>query len=440
MNYKEALRYLDSFIDYEKIIDYPYNSSLNLRRMERLCQFFDNPHKRFKSVHIGGTKGKGSVAAILASILREGGLKVGLYTSPHLISPRERIRILKKTQNPKSQIQKEILDLEGMISEEEITSLIEEIKPALEEIQQDESLGKVSFFELYTILAFLYFAQQQVDIAVLEVGMGGRLDATNVVRPLVAVFTPISLDHTDKLGPDLTNIAGEKAEIIKKGCLVVSSPQDREAGEIIRNVCRQKGVPLYQVDGQIDEKCAGLRFSLKGRYQRVNLALALRIVEVLKRYDIEISSDSIRAGLERVIWPGRLEVIGEFPLLVIDGAQNRASARALKESIKDFSFSNLILVLGISANKDITGVVGELCPEASQVILTKAANPRAAEPEAFEERVKEHCQNITLTRSIEEALAIAKQIASKDDLILITGSLYLVGEVLKINPKSGFRI
>ncbi|MEA3328763.1 MAG: folylpolyglutamate synthase/dihydrofolate synthase family protein [Candidatus Omnitrophota bacterium] len=435
MNYKQALEYLDSFIDYEKIIDYPYNASLNLRRMERLCEFFDNPQETFKSIHIAGTKGKGSVAAAISSILKENGLKVGLYTSPHLISPRERIRVMSKSLQPIAHnSQPDLLGLEGMISEEEAASFIEKVKPAVEEIRQNKDLGEISFFEIYTILSFLYFARKNVDIAVLETGMGGRLDATNVVRPLVAVFTPISLDHTDKLGPHLTDIAREKAGIIKQGCSVVSLTQPEGVTEIIKHACSQKRAPFHQVNGQTYDEYAGL-FSLSGRYQRQNLVLALEVIKRLERYNIKVSSDSIKRGLKKVVWPGRMQVIEKSPLLILDGAQNRASAGALRESLKDFSFDNLILLLGVSANKNIEGIAGELCPQARQVVLTKADNPRATEPEVLELEVKKYCQNTVLTRSIKEALAEVRQVASKDDLILVTGSLYLIGEVLKLDSK-----
>ncbi len=426
MNYPSALRYLDSFINYEKIVDYPYSACLNLARMEYLTGLFDNPHKKFRSIHIAGTKGKGSTAAMLASILKEAGLKTGLYTSPHLISPRERIRILFAQQNSGGP-----LGLEGMISEDEICRLIEEIIPAIEKIQRDGRFGDISFFEIYTLLAFLYFAQEHLDIAVVETGMGGRLDATNIVNPLVAVFTPISLDHTDKLGPTISDIAREKTGIIKKGCSVLSSPQPEEALNRIKDVSKEKGALFSVLNGNICEEPRGLKISLKGRYQLDNAALAVKTAELLGRYNIAVSEDSIRKGLSRVVWPGRMHLIGSSPLVIVDGAQNRSSARALKESIKDFSFDRLILVLGVSSNKDIAGIARELCPGAGRVILTKADNCRAARPEQLKEKIADYITAPAITNSSKEALDLAKGEASKDDLILITGSLYLVGEILK---------
>ena len=446
MNYPSALRYLDSFINYEKIVDYPYSACLNLARMEYLTGLFDNPHKKFRSIHIAGTKGKGSTAAMLASILKEAGLKTGLYTSPHLISPRERIRIL-AGQYPDSDFRPPVeasphlrfaqqnsggpLGLEGMISEDEICRLIEEIIPAIEKIQRDGRFGDISFFEIYTLLAFLYFAQEHLDIAVVETGMGGRLDATNIVNPLVAVFTPISLDHTDKLGPTISDIAREKTGIIKKGCSVLSSPQPEEALNRIKDVSKEKGALFSVLNGNICEEPRGLKISLKGRYQLDNAALAVKTAELLGRYNIAVSEDSIRKGLSRVVWPGRMHLIGSSPLVIVDGAQNRSSARALKESIKDFSFDRLILVLGVSSNKDIAGIARELCPGAGRVILTKADNCRAARPEQLKEKIADYITAPAITNSSKEALDLAKGEASKDDLILITGSLYLVGEILK---------
>ena len=426
MNYPSALRYLDSFINYEKIVDYPYSTCLNLARMEYLAGLFDNPHKKFRSIHIAGTKGKGSTAAMLASILKEAGLKTGLYTSPHLISPRERIRILFAQQNGE-----ELLGLEGMISEDEICRLIEEIIPAIEKIQRDGRFGDISFFEIYTLLAFLYFAQEQVDIAVVETGMGGRLDATNIVNPLVAVFTPISLDHTDKLGPTISDIAREKTGIIKKGCSVVTSSQPQKALGRIKDVSKEKGALFSGLNGNICEELRGRKISLKGRYQLDNAALAVKTAELLERYNITVSEDSIRKGLSRVVWPGRMHIISSSPLVILDGAQNRSSARALKESIKDFSFDRLILVLGISSNKDIAGIASQLCPGAERVILTKVGNCRAASPEQLKEKIADYVADPAITNSSKEALGLAKSEAGKDDLILITGSLYLVGEILE---------
>lgn len=452
MTYQEAIRYLDSFVNYEKVSDYPYNVSFNLDRMRRLLGFFGNPHEKLRSIHIAGTKGKGSCAAMTASILREAGFRVGLYTSPHLISPRERIRVLNKSKIEGSNLKIGAQEIEGVIPEEDLGQLIEKIKPAVEGVQGSPDLGKVSFFEIYTLLAFLYFIQNEVDFAVLEVGMGGRLDATNVVKPLVSVITPISFDHTDKLGPTLESIAKEKAGIIKEGVPCVSAPQEEAAYSVIRRTSRERGVNLYEVGKDIlfeivsqDQLWTYLRLCgllgeyndlklpLLGRHQVVNAAAALGAVELLSNYEVLISDSEVRRGLEEVAWPGRLQVIGERPWIVLDGAQNRASARALKEAVKGiFPHKDLILVLGISLNKDIGGIGEELGPISREVILTKAQSPRAAEPEAIKQMIGGLCPKITLTHEVAEAMELARKEASPDDLILVTGSLYVISEVIRL--------
>lgn len=452
MTYQEAIRYLDSFVNYEKVSDYSYNASFNLKRMECLLEALDNPHLRFRSVHIAGTKGKGSCAAMVASILREAGFRIGLYTSPHLVSPRERIRVLNESKIEGLNFKIGRQEIDGVIPEEDLCRLIEKIKPAVKETQGKPDLGEVSFFEIYTLLAFLYFAQNEVDFAILEVGMGGRLDATNVVKPLVSVITPISFDHTDKLGSTLESIAKEKAGIIKEGVPCVSAPQEDAAYSVIRRTSRERGVSLYEVGKDIlfeivneDQmwihfhlcgllgEYSDLKLPLLGRHQVINAAAALGAVELLSNYEVLISDSEVRRGLREVVWPGRLQVIGEHPWIVLDGAQNRASARALKEAIKGiFSYKDLVLILGVSLNKDIKGIGEELCQISREVILTRAPSTRAAEPEAIMEVIGGLCQKITLTHGIEEAMELARKRASSDDLILVTGSLYVIGELIRL--------
>ncbi|MEA3560793.1 MAG: cyanophycin synthetase, partial [Candidatus Omnitrophota bacterium] len=262
-----------------------------------------------------------------------------------------------------------------------------------------------------------------------------------------------SFDHTDKLGPELLDIAREKAGIIKSHKsqvtshkpVVISAPQEKVVIDVIRKRCKQTGARLYEENKDFFYEKTGdgfkikgifneypeLKISLLGKYQLINAALAVGIIEALHSCNIKVNINSIRRGLYSVVWPGRMQVIEKSPFFIVDGAQNRASAKALKESLKDFSFDSLILLLGISANKDIAGITQELCPQARQVILTKANNPRAAQPEIFEKIVKKYCRNTKLTGSTEEGLITARQAASKDDLILATGSFYLVGEILK---------
>ena len=432
MTYQEAIKYLESFINYERITTYSYRSSFRLERMDRILSLFDHPENKFNSLHITGTKGKGSVSAMAFSILNEAGFSCGLYTSPHLVDFRERIRI---AQNRTWRL----------ISEEEVVSLVEEIRPKIESLKE-----RPSFFEIYTTLAFLYFAKKNLDFAVVEVGLGGRLDATNILNPLVCGITSISFDHMEKLGNTLAKIAQEKCGIIKENTIVVSAPQKEEVIEVIRETCQKKNAQLYEVNKDIFfeeigwenkkeifnirgifEEYTHLEMPLLGTHQLINASVALGMVEALRKYQIYISSPAVREGFRKVFWPGRLEILQERPLIILDGAQNRESAYALKEAVKKyFSYEKLILVLGISKDKDIKGICEELLEIADEIILTKANNPRAEEPKNIQNQISKikYQNNVFLTKNVEEAISLAKEKARVSDLILITGSLFLVGE------------
>lgn len=430
MTYQEAINYLESFINYERISKYSYRSAFRLERMKDLLLLFDNPQEKFKAIHITGTKGKGSTSAMVFSILKEAGFSVGLYTSPHLVDFRERIRI---AQNSSWRL----------ISEEEVISLVEEIKPKIDELEE-----KPSFFELYTTLAFLYFAKNKLDFVVAEVGLGGRLDATNILRPLVCGITSISFDHMDKLGNTIKAIAKEKCGIIKEKVIVVSSTQEEEALEVIRKVCKEKSAYLYEVGKEIifeeigfDNKreifnikgifdeYSHLEMSLLGEHQLINASVALGIIESLRHYQIYIPYEAIREGFKKVHWPGRLEIVSERPIILLDGAQNRASANVLKKAVKKyFRYEKLILILGISKDKDIKGICEELAEISDVIILTKVNNPRAEEPERIKSEIQNPKSEIYLEESVEKAIVLAREKANREDLILITGSLFLVGE------------
>ncbi len=416
MAYQETIRYLDSFINYEKKSAFPYKQSFKLERIKEFLQSLGNPQDSLRCIHVAGTKGKGSACAFAAYILREAGYKVGLYTSPHLSDVRERIRIL----NQKSKIKNQNLEFGGMISRKELVDLVRKLRPAIEKYNRDSKYGPLSFFEVYTTLAFVYFKEKEVDFAVLETGLGGRLDATNTVNSLVCVITPISYDHTQKLGNTLKEIAQEKAGIIKGGGqVVISAPQEKEAREVIRNRCKGTGAKLYEVGGDINAK-----LGLLGGHQRVNAACAVAAVKAL---GAKINPHVIKNGLYNTRWPGRCEVIGKNPLLVLDGAQNVASCKALKAAVKEnFSAQKIILVLGISRDKDIRGICKELQDFADKIILTKADNPRASEPKALAGYFKG--KEVYLTGRVREAIILAKRIADKKDLILVTGSLFVIGE------------
>jgi len=436
MTYTESIEYLNCFVNYEHISSYDYKTSFKFERMARLLEILNNPHKYIKTIHIAGTKGKGSTAAIVSSVLQKAGFKTGLYTSPHLVSFRERIKIN-----------------QDLIKEEDIAALVKDVKEAVDKSKENG----FTFFELYTAVAFLYFKLKKVDLAIIEVGLGGRLDATNVVNPLVACITPISLDHTQHLGSTLEEIATEKAAIIKKGCVCVSGVQADEVKNIIKNRCNEEGVRLYEADKDIFYKSLGvikgrehfniktqlseynnLEMGLLGEHQLENAATAIGIIESLRTYDISIPSECIKEGIKDVNWPGRLEVLSKKPLTIVDGAQNKASAAALKKAIKTrFKFKRLILILGISKDKDIKGICEELTHISSSVILTKAQISRAEDPD----RLKSYLRNkIYLTDNISEAITLSKRIAKDGDLVLITGSLFVVGEAREILEKRGKRV
>lgn len=448
MTYLKTIQYLESFINYEKIPEYPYRESLKLRRIHDFLAMVNNPQDSLRCIHVAGSKGKGSTSAFITYILREAGYRVGLYTSPHLSDFRERIRILnrKVSRHP----------FEGMISEADLARLITGLKPAIEKYNRISKYGPLSFFEVYTTLAFIYFKEKKVDFAVLETGLGGRLDATNTVNPLVCVITPISYEHTQKLGNTLQEIAAEKAGIIKRqkfsACMqaekgqrqklvVISAPQTKEAAGVIKQKCKQAGAQLCIVGKDINCKTTkegfkvegvfgeydNLKIKLIGRHQLVNAATALAAVRALYFHDVNIGVAAIRRGLYNTIWPARCEVISRDPLLVIDGAQNVASSRVLRQAIKDnFKFRKLILILGISQDKDIQGICKEFYSLADQVILTRADNPRAAEPALLSGYFRG--KDVYLTRNVKDSLCLAGKKAGKEDLILVTGSLFVVGE------------
>ncbi|MDI6605610.1 MAG: folylpolyglutamate synthase/dihydrofolate synthase family protein [Candidatus Omnitrophota bacterium] len=450
MNYPEAISFLESFVNYEQIPAYHYKQFLKLERLKGFLDSIANPQRYLKCIHISGTKGKGSTCAFITYILRQAGYKVGLYTSPHLSSIRERIRILEhqSTRAPKHQSS---VEFEGMISEEEITDLVRGLKPKIEEYNKKSEYGPLTFFEVYTILAFVYFKEKKVDFAVLETGLGGRLDATNSAAALVCGITPISHEHTQQLGGSLREIATEKAGIIKgPESIVVTAPQKKEVMQVIKNRCKEVGAALYRVGKDIIyKKTNGKNFNVKGpfrqyenlkikllgEHQLVNAAVAAGIIESLRCHNIRVRATGVRRGLYNTLWPGRCEVISKKPLVVLDGAQNSASAAVLKQAIKhNFSYQKLILVLGISKDKDIKGICSCLKGLADKVILTRSANPRASLPQSLAGYFTG--KEVYLTDNIKEARLKAARLATPRDLILVSGSLFVVGEFRDENRQS----
>lgn len=428
LSYKEALEFIYSFTDYEKLRGYRYSpEEFNLARMEKLLELAGNPHASFRSFHVAGTKGKGSTCAMIESVLRAQGYRTSLYTSPHLHTFRERIQIAGE-----------------LVSEGDVAWAVEKLRPLAEKVEG------LTTFEIITALAFLLFAHQGVEVAVVEVGLGGRLDATNVITPLVSVITSLSFDHTQLLGNTLASIAREKAGIIKEGIPVVSAPQEREALEVIEETARLKGSPLIvvgkdwtweSVERDRERQSFTIKrlnppgFSLKvrvpllGAFQPENATVAVAALDAARHRGFKIADEAIREGLERVKWPGRLEILQSSPLFIVDGAHNVESARFLAQSLKElFSWNRLFLIFGASADKDIPGMMAELLPLADEVIFTRASNPRAASPEemlgkaealGFKGRVVEPAG-----KAVEEALKEARP----GDLICVTGSLFLVAD------------
>lgn len=420
MIYPQVLKYLNSLIDFEKNTNYPYKKRIKLKRIQNFLDLIGNPQKSLRVIHIAGSKGKGSTSAFIAYILREAGFTAGLYTSPHLKDFRERIRILR----PKARSRKRTSEFEGMISKKEIVSLIEELKPRIDEYNRWSKYGSLTFFEVYTALAFLYFKRKKIDLAVLETGMGGRLDATNTVDSLVQVITPISYEHTQKLGKTLAKIAEQKAGIIKNGKIVICAPQKKEALRVIRDKCRNAGAKLRLAGRNI--KLRQLKTGLIGKHQLINAALAWGAIEALAGSGIKINPKLIRRGIKATRWPGRCEIIKKDPLIVLDGAQNLASAQAIKRAIiENFKYRKVILVLGICSDKDIKGITRTLGPLADEIILTQALTPRAASCEKLAGYFK---RKLYLTRGVKEAKLLSARLAQKNDLILVTGSLFVVGE------------
>lgn len=434
MNYEKALLYLDSFINYEKI-GHEKKNMFKLERMRHIADIFGNPQDSFKSVHVAGTKGKGSTAAFISRILTEAGVRVGLYTSPHLQSPREKISV--------NSI---------MISRSDFARQISEIKKMFE---RRKLAFLPTFFEIFTIAAFNYFRNKKIDYGVIETGLGGRLDATNIVAPRVSVISPISRDHTEILGGSLRKIAAEKIAIIKKGTFAVSAPQENRVSDMIRKKCKSLGVPLAVAgkdikitevahdsgkevfDLRTEYGCyRNCRIRLLGRHQMVNAACAVGSAEMLKKEEARISKKDIRKGLEKTKNPGRCEPISRNPYVVLDGAQNRASARAIRETIRrNFNYEHLFLILGVSKKKDIKGIVDELVPVADIIILTKANLKRAEKPSLIRKSIKGKC--VIMTNSVREALSKAKSLAETNDLILITGSFFVIGEAKEIGSRRG---
>ena len=433
MDYRQAVDYILSFTDYETIPGIAYTAAnYDLRRMEKLLRPLGNPHLGTKTVHIAGTKGKGSTAAIVSQTLVTAGYRTGLFTSPHLHTIRERVRVNNLP-----------------IAEEEFADIVTGLKPVVEKINSEAEFGNLTTFEILTAVVFDYFKKQEVDVQVLEAGLGGRLDATNVVQSDICVITSISLDHTAILGNTVAEIAAEKAGIIKQGCTVINAPQAKEATEVIERVCRQQGATLVQVGRDINwQRTAGdlkgqsftvrnsnmeyhLTIPLIGDYQLENAATAVAALEALTLHGVPVSPRAIEQGMIGVNWPGRLQIIGEHPFIVVDGAHNAYSMKKLVETVKRyFTYSRCHVIFATSCDKDIGGMAQELAALGGSITVTRSSHPRAASVSSIREQFSGAGLEIREAESLPEALGQVKYDAENPDLILVTGSLFIVADTL----------
>ncbi|UCD28052.1 MAG: bifunctional folylpolyglutamate synthase/dihydrofolate synthase [Planctomycetota bacterium] len=438
--YKSALNFLNYWTDYEKMARVGYNTAnFNLARMNRLLSGVGNPHKGFRSVHIAGTKGKGSTATMLASMLINCGLKVGLYTSPHLIDVRERIQINGE-----------------MISESDLTRIMAKIAQAVKKLGKDEP----TYFEILTTAAFLCFAEKKVDLAIVEAGVGGRLDSTNVVKPEVCAITSISIDHVYQLGDSLAKIAEEKAGILKSGIPAVSAPQPNEVRQAIQRVADKVKAPLRFTGQDIEfsfrfestralgphnrvslttssSRFEHLPVPLLGDHQAINCGLALSIMAILKERGLEIEDQAAIEGLSKARLPGRMEIVHDNPRILVDGAHNAASVEALMRAIgQNIPYDSMVVIFGCQADKDVSGMLGHIRLGADKVIFTAAGSPRAMDPvELAAEYTERTGKMAQVAETLEDALDIAERAVTREDIICITGSFYLVGHAKKVVDK-----
>lgn len=447
-SYQDALDFLYSFIDYSlKRNFHNAEEKFNLDRMREFMSCLGDPQDDYRIMHVAGTKGKGSVSALCESILRAEGYVTGLYTSPHMVDFTERIRV------------------DGLvIPEDTLVELVEQIKPTTQIIPE------ITTFELTTALAFLYFSQKEVEYAVIEVGLGGRLDATNIVDPFLSIITSISYDHVQILGNTLSEIAGEKGGIIKPEKPVVVAPQMAEAREKLTAIAQERNSQLIQVGrdflyapeshnikgqsflvwtpeehqafeetDEYEENTAWrpLRFQipLLGRHQVENAATAFAALKTAEGSGLSLSDEAYKEGFENVFWPGRMEIINPDPPIVIDAAHNRNSAFRLCQAMEDyFPGRPICLVFGASEGKDIKGMFQELLPRAKSVITTQSIHPRAIDSETLARIVLRCGRSAKAITPIEKAFMQVLKDADQADVILITGSVFVAAAAREIFP------
>jgi len=424
MTYEESLTYLADLCK--------FGINLGLGRIEKLLELMDHPEKQFKTIHITGTNGKGSTTAMLASILKAAGIKTGMYTSPHLTSYTERMMI------------------DGLeISPLQFANAVEYTSQFVDQIVA-HNLGQPTEFEVLTAAAFYYFASCGVEYAVIEVGLGGLLDSTNVIVPEVAVITNVTLDHIDKCGSMISDIAKHKAGIIKQGVPVITAAQG-QALDVIKDIAQKQSAKLYiygqdfsaqfagrvehgqKVVVKIEEQGMTETFSLNllGHHQVDNCAVAVMAILVLAEQEQRITLSAVRSGLLEVCWPGRFEVIPGEPTIIIDGAHNQDGARGLRKNLNEFYGSReIVFLLGILRDKDVTRIVRELISSADQVVVVAPVSARAGEPQDIAREIR--AAHVETADSIIEGLGRAQMLAGDQGVICIAGSLYLVGAAREI--------
>lgn len=441
-SYKAAMKYLSEHTDYEKQTRLRYNvTTFNLERMKKLLSLVGNPHKKIPTVHIAGTKGKGSTATMLARMLESNGYTIGLYTSPHLLHLHERIVVNSQ-----------------MISQSEMLGLMNRIHASLEKMAKTDA---PSFFEIMTALAFLHFTDKKADLGIIETGLGGRLDSTNVISPELVGITSISIDHQYQLGETIDRIAEEKAGIFKRGVPIVTVHQHPDAMAVLKSRANSVQAPLHVTGGDIDfsyrfetsredgphtriclatptSKFEHIKVPLYGKHQAINCGLALAMLDKLKSSGYDIDNEKATEGLNGVFLPGRMEMIYQDPRIMIDAAHNAASIKALIHAIgQNIPYDSMVMIFGCNSDKDVKGMLHQLQYGADKVIFTRSNSTKAMSPDELGDMYTEICGKMYQTAlSLGEALRLAQNAISKEDLICITGSFYLIGQAKsRLNPQ-----
>ena len=428
MKYEEAMKYITEVGN--------FGSNYGLERTYKLLEHLGNPERDLKLIHIAGTNGKGSTTSMITEILTGEGYKVGMYTSPFIEEFEERIQINRNN-----------------IPKESLAILMDEIKVAVDKVIE-AGYNHPTEFEIITVLMLLYFKKENIDFGVIEVGLGGTLDSTNVIKPIIQVITSISFDHTNLLGNTLEKIAREKAGIIKKGIPTVIYPQQEEVLKVIKNKCFEMDSELYIANNEnlkfenivnLDKPYQLLKYNneidillpLLGEHQIINLSVAMQAIEVLNNKNIiDISIANIVKSIKNVSWKGRLEVLSNNPYVVIDGAHNIQGIKTLSRNIKKyFKYENLYLILGILADKDVEEMIKIITPMAKKVYSVTPNSIRGELAESLKDEVSKFNKNCKAFDKYEEAYLEALNDASEKDLILASGSLYMIGDMRKIIRK-----